>query len=52
MKNKIENISLNGRLAYLIMCCEAYLKSKYPERDWKFVAENMWEITKAEYWNQ
>ena len=43
MENKLKDVSLNGRLGYLIMCCEAYLKTKYPERDWTFVAERMWE---------
>lgn len=40
MENKLKDVSLNGRLGYLIMCCEAYLKTKYPERDWTFVAES------------
>lgn len=51
MKNKLENISLNGRLAYLIMCCESYLKSKHSDRDWTFVSKTMWEVTNSEYWN-
>ncbi|MBR4374815.1 MAG: hypothetical protein IKP49_10685 [Treponema sp.] len=52
MENKLKDVSLNGRLGYLIMCCEAYLKTKYPERDWTFVAERMWEATSCEYWNR
>ena len=50
MKNKLDNVSMVGRLAYLIMCCEAYLKNNYPDRDWTFVAKNMWEATNSEYW--
>lgn len=51
LKNKLEDVSMVGRIAYLVMCCETYLKSKYPERDWSFVAQNMWDVTNAEYWN-
>ena len=52
MKNKLDNVSMVGRLAYLIMCCESYLKNKYPEKDWSFVAKNMWEATSSEYWEK
>lgn len=50
--NKLADISMNGRMAYTIMCVEAYLVSKYPDRDWTFVAETMWKTTSCEYWNQ
>lgn len=31
--NKFSEISMNGRMAYTIMCFEAYLIAKYPDRD-------------------
>ena len=52
MENKLKDVSMNGRMAYTIMCVEAFLASRYPERDWTFVAENMWEATSCEYWNR
>ena len=36
---------MNGRMAYVIMCVEAYLKNVYPDRDWKLVASAMWKAT-------
>ena len=34
MNNKLSNVSMNGRMAYIIMCVEAYLKAIYPQKDW------------------
>lgn len=45
MENKLSSVSMNGRMAYVIMCVEAYLKSKYPDRDWTLIAERMWQAT-------
>lgn len=45
MENKLSSVSMNGRMAYIIMCVEAYLKNKYPNRNWTFVAEKMWQAT-------
>ena len=33
MNNKLSAVSMNGRMAYVIMCVEAYLINKYPDRD-------------------
>ncbi len=33
MENKLKDVSMNGRMAYTIMCVEAFLASRYPERD-------------------
>ncbi len=43
---------MNGRMAYIIMCVEAFLITKYPDRDWTFLAERMWEATNHDwaYW--
>ena len=45
MDKRFEFVSMNGRMAYVIMCVEAYLVSKYSDRDWKFISELMWEAT-------
>ena len=49
MKQGLENISMNGRMAYVIMCVEAWLKSSYPERDWTIVAEALWKATEMNW---
>jgi len=50
MENRINNISIRGRIAYLVMCFEAYVLGKYPERNWKPVSEMMWRICdKSDY---
>ena len=36
------HISLMGRLAYLLMCIEAYLVNVYPDRDWRVLAKAFW----------
>ena len=45
MNDRFNKISMNGRMAYVIMCVEAYLKKTYPDRDWKLVASAMWKAT-------
>lgn len=46
-----KNISIMGRLCYLFMCIEKYLVSMYPDRDWKIVAERLWQWTEK-YWDE
>lgn len=48
--NKLADVSMNGRMAYTIMCVEAYLESRYPDRDWTIVSREMWKATN-EYWD-
>jgi len=48
--NKLADVSMNGRMAYTLMCVEAYLVSKYPDRDWTIVSREMWKATN-EYWD-
>ena len=45
MDSRFNNISMNGRMAYTIMCVESYLISVYPNKDWKLVANAMWKAT-------
>ncbi len=46
-----ENISMNGRMAYLILCVEKYLITKYPHTDWTVLSKWMWKAT-SEYWDE
>ena len=45
MNNKFENVSMNGRMAYVIMCVEAYLTAVYPNKDWTLLSRVMWQAT-------
>ena len=49
MKENFKNISMNGRMAYVIMIVEAFLKEKYPQRDWKILSEVMWKATEMNW---
>ena len=44
-------ISMNGRMAYLILCVERYVKTKYPDKDWSVLSQWMWDST-SEYWDE
>lgn len=44
MHNKLNLLSIRGRIVYLIMCFEKYVVFHYPDRDWHDVAEMMWKI--------
>ena len=48
-KKKIEEISLRGRIAYAIMCIEAYLKNEYPNKNWMILSQKMWEATNSSF---
>lgn len=45
------NISMNGRMAYLILCIEKYLITKYPMKDWNKLSSLMWNVT-SDYWDE
>lgn len=47
--NRFEKISMNGRMAYVIMCVENFLAAKYSERDWSLVSEIMWKATSTNW---
>ena len=49
MDNRFDTVSMNGRMAYVIMCVEAFLVSKHPDRDWTFLSQKMWKAT-SENW--
>ena len=45
LTSEFDEISMSGRMAYVIMCVEAFLEEMYPEKDWTIVAEAMWKAT-------
>lgn len=49
MSGKFENISMMGRMAYVIMCVEKYLLNKYPNRNWKLLSEILWKSTSTNW---
>lgn len=42
-----DNISMNGRMAYGILCIETYLLAKFPVDDWTPLSKIMWEVTSS-----
>ncbi len=49
MNNKLSNVSMNGRMAYVIMCVEAYLNALYPQKNWTLLAKAMWKATNTNW---
>ena len=49
MIDKLNNVSMNGRMAYVIMCVEAFLVDKYPEKDWTLISKMMWQATSSNW---
>lgn len=49
MDRRFNSVSMNGRMAYVIMCVEAFLVAKYPNRDWTLVSEFMWKATSTNW---
>ena len=49
MNKRFDAVSMNGRMAYVIMCVEAYLISEYPDKYWAFLSKKMWKAT-SENW--
>lgn len=50
MENKLKDVSMVGRFAYVNMCVEKYLVTKYSDRDWSIIAQKLWAGTN-EYWD-
>lgn len=49
MNNRFEDISMMGRMAYVVMCVEKYLTEKYSERDWEPISKIMWKATSVDW---
>lgn len=49
MDKNLLSVSMNGRMAYTIMCVETFLKSLYPDRDWSIISQAMWEATSTNW---
>ena len=50
-KFDFSNISMNGRVAFSVMCAERYALAKYPEKDWKPLFTWMWQVT-SDYFDE
>ncbi len=50
-KKDFKNISMNGRLAYQLMCTESYLITKYPNKDFTELFKLFWQVTNGMYWD-
>ncbi|MDE6708038.1 MAG: hypothetical protein K2K06_08390 [Oscillospiraceae bacterium] len=48
---KLKNISIEGRMAFIIMCIESYLITQCPYKDWSPLSEQMWKVTNS-YWDE
>ncbi|MCQ2554289.1 MAG: hypothetical protein MJ171_01385 [Clostridia bacterium] len=48
---QIKNLSMNGRMAYSIMCIEKFLMQIYPEKSWEILSREMWKVTNM-YWDE
>lgn len=51
MANAFENVSLRGRMAYVIMCAERYALAKKPDAEWRSVFEDFWGIVGNVVWD-
>ena len=49
MSKELKQVSMNGRMAYIIMCVEAYLKAKYPDIDWSLISKVLWKATNTNW---
>lgn len=49
-KSRFNNISLGGRLAYMIMCFEKFVFTKYPNHDYKKLFTELWKGTSENDW--
>jgi len=44
-RDDLSKVSMNGRMAYIILCIEKFLLTKYPEKNWKELSKRMWKVT-------
>lgn len=49
--NSFEDISLRGRMAYVIMCAERYALAKKPNAEWRPVFKDLWSIAEDVMWD-
>lgn len=50
-KESFYNISMNGRMAYAILCIEKYISNLYPDKDRSPLSKKMWKVT-SESWDE
>ena len=46
-----DNISMNGRMAYAILCIEKFFIAEYPKENWTELSKLMWGATSM-YWDE
>ena len=51
IKKDFKNISMNGRLAYQLMCAERYFMYKHPNEDFTELFKLLWPVTNDMYWD-
>ncbi|MCR5798711.1 MAG: hypothetical protein K6G69_01425 [Lachnospiraceae bacterium] len=49
MTSRFSNISMNGRMAYTILCVETFLSNRYKENDWSLISKAMWKATSTNW---
>ena len=49
-KSRFNNISLGGRLAYMIMCFEKFVLTKYPNHNYRKLFTELWKGTSENDW--
>jgi len=49
MDKRFDSVSMNGRMAYVIMCVESFLVTQYPEKNWRFVGQKLWKATSTNW---
>ncbi|MBR0132286.1 MAG: hypothetical protein IJM14_04305 [Lachnospiraceae bacterium] len=52
IRERFKNITMTGRLAYIIMCIERYMQALHPERDFTLAAKRMWKSFEKNGWKE
>ena len=50
-KKDFKTISMNGRMAYQLMCAERYFTYKHPKLDFKELFKLLWQVTNGMWWD-
>ena len=51
MDNRFADVTMTGRMCYILMCIERYLLALYSDHDWSLVANKMWQWPAASCWH-
>lgn len=50
LQDILKDVSMNGRMAYGIMCFEKFVIEKYSSKDWNILVKQLWCAT-SEFWD-